>query len=134
MECTARRRCSGADQHVRHHRDDNPCHAQGRDARCGRGGRDLGAGDVRVVAYVVLADGERWSAATEAELRQAALDLLRYMIPSVYVEMPSLPLTGHGKIDRHALPAPTGTASAASPGDTFPEEESCVREVWRDLL
>ena len=98
-------------------------------------GHDFGDGDVRVVAYVVPAGDERWSPVAEAELRQAAArDLPNYMHPSVYIAVPSLPLTAHGKIDRKALPVPNAAAPAAVVDEGLSEEESSVLEVWRNLI
>ncbi|MBQ0827118.1 amino acid adenylation domain-containing protein [Streptomyces tagetis] len=65
-------------------------------------------GDRRLVAYAVpAADG----AALPARLREhAARDLPVHMVPSAVVELERLPLTGNGKLDRTALPAPGRTA------------------------
>ena len=59
----------------------------------------------RLVAYLVV--NQRHARPTATELR----DLLRsrlpdYMIPAVFVVLPDLPLTSHGKLDREALPPP----------------------------
>jgi amino acid adenylation domain-containing protein len=55
----------------------------------------------RLVAYVVAADG---AAPTAAALhRHAAPVLPDYMLPSVYLALPALPLTTSGKLDRNAL-------------------------------
>ncbi|MFC7615201.1 AMP-binding protein [Actinokineospora soli] len=65
----------------------------------------------RLVAYVVAA-GERTP--TGAELRAHLADRLPdYMLPAVYVPLPSLPLTPHGKVDRAALPAPDPVSTGA---------------------
>ncbi len=62
------------------------------------------ASDQHVLAYVVVADGavsgDRW-------LREhAAASLPEYMVPSVWVELDTLPLNANGKLDTAALPAP----------------------------
>ena len=73
-------------------------------------------GTKRLVGYVVR------DAAAEPALE---LDLLRetlaatlpeYMVPAVFIELPALPLTRIGKVDRAALPAPVfhGDASGRS--------------------
>ncbi|WP_244124543.1 amino acid adenylation domain-containing protein [Burkholderia gladioli] len=98
-------------------------------------GHDFGDGDVRVIAYVVPAEGASLAAADEAALREAAArDLPDYMRPSVYVALAALPLTEHGKIDRRALPAPGAAPAQAAPAIVLDEEQSGVLEVWRDLL
>ena len=58
----------------------------------------------RLVAYVVLHAGEQ--TATVALQEFLGEQFPRYMVPSVFVQLPSLPLTQNGKLDRSALPAP----------------------------
>ncbi len=63
-----------------------------------------GNNEKRLVAYVVFNSGSQPSA---DELRKfLANELPEYMVPAVFVILDALPLTEHGKIDRHALPAP----------------------------
>ncbi|HEV8246650.1 MAG TPA: amino acid adenylation domain-containing protein, partial [Polyangiaceae bacterium] len=53
-----------------------------------------------LVAYVV-------TDSTPHELRLSARSALpEYMIPSVFVPVPAIPMTGNGKVDRRALPDP----------------------------
>ena len=60
-------------------------------------------GDQRLVAYLVA----RQEQAAASELRSFLQQKLpEYMIPSAFVWLSALPLTPHGKVDRHALPAP----------------------------
>ena len=69
--------------------------------------RENGQGSLHLVAYVVAAH-ER--APTVSELRGFLEEQLpEYMVPSAFVLLDALPLTPHGKLDRHALPAPDGT-------------------------
>ena len=87
-------------------------------------------GDQRLVAYVVTANG---GAPTDiAELRAHLRSALpAYMVPSAWVLLPALPLTGSGKLDRAALPE-------ADLPRTDEEEssqlEQAVAQVWRDVL
>jgi amino acid adenylation domain-containing protein len=61
-------------------------------------------GTKRLVGYVVRKADAHF---TETELRQFLQGALpSYMIPAVFVQMDSLPLTSNGKVDRSALPSP----------------------------
>ena len=60
-------------------------------------------GGARLVAYVVAAA----TALAQADLRAHLSALLPdFMVPSAFVLLPALPVTGNGKLDRRALPAP----------------------------
>lgn len=61
-------------------------------------------GEKHLVAYVVLDPKSQCSA---AELRSfLEKELPQYMVPSVFVQLETLPLTQNGKVDCPALPAP----------------------------
>ena len=65
---------------------------------------DDGAGDRRLVAYVVPAPD---MVPLPSMLRERLKTTLpEYMIPAVFVRLDTLPLTANGKVDRDALPAP----------------------------
>src|SRR2546428_120342 len=65
---------------------------------------DDGAGDRRLVAYVVPApDMLPLPSMLRERLKTTLPD---YMIPAVFVRLDTLPLTANGKVDRDALPAP----------------------------
>ncbi|MDH3201711.1 MAG: LLM class flavin-dependent oxidoreductase [Myxococcales bacterium] len=90
-------------------------------------------GDLRLVGYVVP-DGE---GPDDAALREALRARLpEYMVPSVFAQVPSFPLTPNGKIDRKAL-KPTkqrvkvGDKPAERPSG---ELESSIAEVWQRVL
>jgi amino acid adenylation domain-containing protein len=97
-----------------------------------------GAGDKYLVAYYTT-EPEKSSETTEAmacALRENLSAVLpEYMAPAAYVKMEAMPLTSNGKLDRRALPAPDGTAYAAS-GYEAPvgEIETMLAEIWADLL
>jgi acyl carrier protein len=86
----------------------------------------------RLVAYVV-AWGETTSiAALREHLGQA---LPGYMVPSVFVWLPALPLSANGKVDRRALPAPDDSAipitELIAPRTVM---EELVVSTWREIL
>ncbi|MES1245199.1 MAG: non-ribosomal peptide synthase/polyketide synthase, partial [Acidobacteriota bacterium] len=54
------------------------------------------------------------------------------LVPSALVELESLPLTPHGKVDRRALPDPEQTATEAVAPRTQAEE--ILAGIWSDLL
>ncbi|XYH92805.1 amino acid adenylation domain-containing protein [Sorangium sp. So ce1128] len=89
-------------------------------------------GERRLVAYLVAAD--RAAAPDPVDLRQhLARDLPIYMIPTAYVFLDVLPVTGNGKIDVRALPAPDVVRSAGfvSPVSAL---ERDVATAWRAVL
>lgn len=91
-------------------------------------------GDVRLVAYVIAAQG----AAVDEQALRAHLKgaLPQYMVPQHLVTLGAFPTTPNGKIDRKALPSPTVHETPASPPDAEPltEAEALVAQVWKDVL
>ncbi len=95
--------------------------------------RESHSGDQRLVAYVVGRGGAEPSAADlRAYLGQK---LPHYMIPSVFVPLPTLPLTPSGKVDRSALPdaiADGAPVPRLAPPTTATER--FIAQIWCDLL
>ncbi|MCH6483724.1 amino acid adenylation domain-containing protein [Pseudoxanthomonas sp. LH2527] len=82
-------------------------------------------GDVRLVAYVVLAEGiDLDDAALVAHLKRHLPD---YMVPQHFVRLPAIPLLPNGKVNRGALPVPDLTVAHA--GDFTPPRTELERKV-----
>jgi acyl-coenzyme A synthetase/AMP-(fatty) acid ligase/acyl carrier protein len=93
-------------------------------------------GDTRLVAYAVTAASGGAGPAGRAEpdeLRAFLSDRVpAHMVPSAVVVLPELPLTGNGKLDRRALPAPEYTAGAGrAPADA---REATLCRVFAEVL
>ncbi|HSU14717.1 non-ribosomal peptide synthase/polyketide synthase [Longimicrobium sp.] len=87
-------------------------------------------GDPRLVAWVVAAEGRR----IDAEALRDALGrrLPQHMVPAAFVEMPALPLTASGKVDRKALPDPDAEAARFVAPRTQVEE--VLAGIWSEVL
>jgi amino acid adenylation domain-containing protein len=86
----------------------------------------------RLVAYLVAAGGEPIS---DDELSAfLARTLPPYMVPSRYVWIDSVPLTAHGKVDRHALPNAASAILTAAGRDPANETEAEVAALVAELL
>jgi acyl carrier protein len=100
-----------------------------------------GEGEEKVLAaYVVLrpeaAEDGGGPGTTAGKLRAALRARLpAYMVPASIVELPALPLTGNGKVDRAALPAPTGgEAPATARVPPRSPLEAHLAAIWRQVL
>jgi amino acid adenylation domain-containing protein len=59
-----------------------------------------------------------------------------YMLPAAFVELPALPLTPSGKVDRRSLPAPSQLRPEQAAGYVAPRSgtEATVAAVWAEVL
>jgi len=93
-----------------------------------------GPGDKRLVAYLV---GEGSGIPSSAELRSfLGSRLPEYMVPAFFVDIPAVPLTPNGKVDRlgltrRELPRDSATAELAAPRN--PTEE-LLAGIWAEVL
>ncbi|WP_164019479.1 non-ribosomal peptide synthase/polyketide synthase, partial [Pyxidicoccus trucidator] len=91
-------------------------------------------GDKRLVAYVLPEPGTQ---VEPQSLRTALLSRLpEYMVPASFVALESLPLNSSGKVDKKALPAPSGSAAASASEYAAPRTDTEVRlaSIWREVL
>ncbi len=92
-------------------------------------------GDVRIVAYVIPAEGASIDAGS---LRKSLREKLpEYMVPAHYVSLDAFPLTPNNKIDHKALPAPHEARStdnqrlASRPANDVEEK---IVGIWKEIL
>ncbi len=91
------------------------------------------ATDARIVAYAQIGS----AAVSVTELRDhLAARLPSYMVPNIIQTLESLPRTPNGKVDRKALPDPSGADSHSGEAAVSPrnERERAIRDVWIELL
>jgi len=91
------------------------------------------SGDRGVTAYVVAAN----SGSREQDWRRfLSAKLPDYMVPSRFVELESLPLSAHGKVDRRALDRLTSQVQtpAASPIALMTAVEEIMGRIWAEVL
>ncbi|MFB6889876.1 amino acid adenylation domain-containing protein [Kitasatospora sp. NPDC056327] len=96
--------------------------------------RTDGPGDAVLVAYLVPAAGA--ALPSTAELRRWLRDRLpAYLVPASLVPLAALPVTANGKLDRAALPAPTGPAEPEHPYvGPRTEAETTLAKLWAEIL
>jgi len=95
-------------------------------------------GEKRLVAYYTVVDGDELTKEmpNAENLRRHILQRLPdYMAPTAYVQLQSLPLTVNGKLDRKALPTPSGEAYPSRQYEPpVGEIETSLAEIWAELL
>jgi amino acid adenylation domain-containing protein len=96
--------------------------------------RHMPSGDPTLVAYLIPQE----SAPLDPEaLRTALLNRLpEYMVPSWYVALDEFPLTGNGKVDRKALPAPEWQNIARKADIVAPSTniQKQLAGIWSEVL
>jgi surfactin family lipopeptide synthetase A len=92
-----------------------------------------GAGDKRLVAYLVCPDEAPPTAELRGFLQQHLPD---YMLPGAFVTLPAFPLNPNGKVDRQALLLLDHEGLPASESYVAPrsETESAIAELWQEML
>ena len=90
----------------------------------------LAKADSSLVGYVVL----QGSFDKQAVQNHLGTKLPDYMVPALWVELKSLPLTANGKVDRKALPDPELTDLATEYAAPRNETEAKLTEIWQKLL
>ena len=96
--------------------------------------REDSPGEKRLVAYLVAAGSPNPAPQQVRDHVRSALP--EYMVPGLYVFLPSLPLTPNGKIDRKALPRPDKDAAAAPTRFEPPASplEQQLADLWSETL
>ncbi len=90
-------------------------------------------GGAALIAYYSVRDGVRPSPTELRAILRGSLP--EYMVPAAFVELPTLPLSPSGKVDRKALPVPMELAPAevehVAPRHAAEEQ---VAAIWREVL
>lgn len=98
--------------------------------------REDGPGDKRLVAYIVLREGNT----ADAAMLRAYLkfELHSYMVPAAFVFLPALPMNTSGKVNRRALPKPDGDRTDLTCEGEYIEPsttaEKALSTIWMDVL
>lgn len=89
--------------------------------------------DQRLVAYIVAKPQlANWLSDLKAHIAQSLPD---YMMPQHFIQLPALPLTSSGKVDRKSLPAPDLTISENSRYEAPQSRlEASLSELWAGIL
>ncbi len=91
--------------------------------------------DKQLIAYVVLTDQNEQNRQIGAIVRQLGAVLPEHMVPAQFVTLDKMPLTVNGKIDRAALPEPSGSAQLQTPYVAPRDEfETAMADIWQQLL
>jgi amino acid adenylation domain-containing protein len=94
-------------------------------ASCAVVPRENAQGEIYLVAYIVAASGQ--TSASEELRAYLAQSLPEYMIPAAFVGLAELPLTSSGKLDKDALPEPSGDNSLDQTGFRAPSTPTEIK-------
>ena len=92
--------------------------------------RIIGASNQVLCAYYV-GDTPHDPAELRANLRQV---LPEYMVPTYFIELPSLPRTENGKLDLARLPEPSLPAAEAAGDRSETDTERALVKLWSEVL
>jgi amino acid adenylation domain-containing protein len=96
---------------------------------------DDGSGRKRLIGYVVPRSPASSPETNAAELRAfLSASLPEPLIPAELIFLEAMPLTPHGKVDRRALPAPSGQGAGVEHVAPRDETEQAVAAIWREAL
>jgi amino acid adenylation domain-containing protein len=93
--------------------------------------REDASGEKHLVGYVVGRDGPISGSELRDHLR---VQLPEYMVPGWIVNLPRLPLTSNGKVDRSSLPSPEESAPDADIMGARTAVEEVLSGIWGELL
>ncbi len=96
--------------------------------------RGEGAGGKRLVAYVVADEDQP---PTASQLRSHMKERVpEYMLPSAFVFLNMLPVTGSGKVNRRALPEPDESRPEGEQAHVAPRTpaEKLLADIWAEVL
>ncbi len=90
-------------------------------------------GDARLVSFIVYKEGQH---CTATEFRQfLKTQLPDYMVPTLYIDLQSFPLTPSGKVDRKALPNPFGSLQQGGEHvEPRTHAEKVIATLWQNAL
>jgi amino acid adenylation domain-containing protein/non-ribosomal peptide synthase protein (TIGR01720 family) len=89
-------------------------------------------GAKRLVAYVATSSADE--SLVETLRTMTAERLPEYMVPSTFLMLDRLPLSPNGKLDRRALPEPSGPVSGVGYTEPRNDTERAVAEIWAEVL
>lgn len=94
---------------------------------------DFGEEDKRLVGYYLANNG--FGEIESDQLRQFLKNSLpHYMIPSIFVHLESFPLTPNGKVNRLALPNPSGRLESSKYVAPSTQIETKLVNIWKELV